>query len=256
MNKRKNIQIFKDTRFKSLNTYKTETDRLKTTNQTKVYYILDSDFKLKSTNTEQRIIVTSDDTVSSILKNCTAKQKVAALNFADPFIPGGLVKRGVFTQEGCLCRCSNLYESLTMDSCVNFYYKYNRKTKTNPINELIYSKNVMFFKDNNYLDLDRNIFVDIITCPAPIKCRDSEKIRRKIDFILYVAAQNKIDTLILGAWGCGAFLNNPYLIASIFKEELSHYKMFSNVIFAIKPNKQNNNYEIFKNIFFMEDKNE
>lgn len=43
------------------------------------------------------------------------------------------------------------------------------------------------------------------------------------------------DTLILGAWGCGAFGNDAYQTAKYFKQMLENdYKgVFSNVIFAI-----------------------
>ena len=55
--------------------------------------------------------------------------------------------------------------------------------------------------------------------------------------------------LILGAFGCGAFRNNPEIVAKAYKDVLQDYMYCFKVIdFAIIDGKYSNNYEIFKRI--------
>jgi uncharacterized protein (TIGR02452 family) len=75
----------------------------------------------------------------------------------------------------------------------------------------------------------------------------------KIKLMLSLAYLNNCDNIILGAWGCGVFKNDPQTIANFFHEilVLEEYKyMFNKVIFAVinDNNSVGNNYEIFKNI--------
>jgi uncharacterized protein (TIGR02452 family) len=39
--------------------------------------------------------------------------------------------------------------------------------------------------------------------------------------VLAVAAMHGHDTLVLGAWGCGAFGNDPEMVAELFREALA-----------------------------------
>ena len=67
--------------------------------------------------------------------------------------------------------------------------------------------------------------------------------------ILNVAIKNEDDYLILGAFGCGAFRNNPEIVAKAYKDVLQDYMYCFKVIdFAIIDGKYSNNYEIFKRI--------
>lgn len=63
-----------------------------------------------------------------------------------------------------------------------------------------------------------------------------------------VAVYSGAKTLILGAYGCGVFGQDPYEVAKIFKEILNKYpKLFKTVVFAI-PNKNSENYKAFKGV--------
>ena len=97
--------------------------------------------------------------------------------------------------------------------------------------------------------------VGIITCPAPnagvindrIDSRNimSERIKR----VLYVFKAHKHDTLLLGAFGCGVFKNNPYDVALIFREQLEsnlYRNSFRRIVFAITDPAM---YRIFKQVF-------
>ena len=68
--------------------------------------------------------------------------------------------------------------------------------------------------------------------------------------ILTVAAQNEADVLILGAFGCGAFQNDPQVVARAYNDvlaEFSHH--FRTIEFAVycRPH-DDSNYRAFKEI--------
>ena len=60
--------------------------------------------------------------------------------------------------------------------------------------------------------------------------------------------------MILGAWGCGAFGQEPEIVAKCFKSILKKYPAFDNVVFAIRncsadyENLTISNYAVFKRI--------
>ena len=60
-----------------------------------------------------------------------------------------------------------------------------------------------------------------------------------------MAVASKDKNLILGAWGCGIFGNNPETIANLFLQEIELRKgYFENVIFAI-PGEKSHNHQVF-----------
>ena len=85
--------------------------------------------------------------------------------------------------------------------------------------------------------------IDIITCAAhnqkayKLPYQELKKINyNKIKAIIESAVENNVDNLILGAYGCGAFGNDPQMVSKIFKKILideKYFKYFLNVHFAI-----------------------
>ena len=65
-------------------------------------------------------------------------------------------------------------------------------------------------------------------------------LKQRIRFVLDVAEYNNVDTLILGAFGCGVFSQYPRDVATIFNEELKTHN-FNKICFAI-PIGHNDNY--------------
>jgi len=55
--------------------------------------------------------------------------------------------------------------------------------------------------------------------------------------ILAVAAHNEVDSLVLGAWGCGVFRNAPGEVAAAFKTHLTgdgrFAGYFDHIVFAV-----------------------
>ena len=121
-----NIDVFYDTRDKSVAEFSEDTDKLlKNTFVYKDAYELISSDEMPHNN-DMEIVVIEGGTVSTaydIKKNRGGR--VAMLNFADALVPGGLVLDGASTQEENICRCTNLYESLIQKKCKEQYYDVN-----------------------------------------------------------------------------------------------------------------------------------
>ena len=190
--------------------------------------------------------------------------KVAVLNFANAYTPGGDVTRGVMAQEECLCRSSNLYEGLCLPYLLKNYYKFNkRNTGDLGSDAVIYHPGVTVIKSDDELSvpLDEAFRVDVLTCAAPYCNPDrakplsreklEEALSRRIRNILEVAISYSVDCLILGAFGCGAFNNDPEMVAECFRELLidrEYACFFKSVVFAIKRTQENANFAIFSKI--------
>lgn len=162
-------------------------------------------------------IIWSEDTVSTILEN--EGKRMAALNFADPYQPGGLVFQGMQSQEEDLCRCSNLYRAINQPIPKKFFYQYNLKVgKTT--DRIIYSPNVMFFKNPKHYGKMFPVLCDIITCAAPkIEEELSDiEIKQRMKKIIFSALHNKVECLILGRWGCGAHGNCWGMFSELWQE--------------------------------------
>lgn len=217
---------------------------------------------------EKRTKVSFEENLTLLAaKKFASKQRTAVLNFANPIEPGGGVWRGASAQEEYLCRESNLYYSLSGKQARE-YYENNQKARENDSrfsmfigsDQLIYSPNVTVIKSdtdewgshNAWTNLewprytDKWFSVDVITCAAPYFARpdfrlpDEELLRiyeRRIRNILEAAIENEAETVILGAWGCGAFHNPPRVMASAFRKvllEKRYVSAFSEVVFAVK----------------------
>lgn len=179
--------------------------------------------------------------------------KVAALNFASYKKAGGMFLEGSMAQEEALCHHSTLYNVLSgYDSIFNHY-----KTNMNDLNRGLYRDICLYSPD---IIFDNGFKCDIITCAAPnlvpvlrYKTATMDEIYSvlysRCKFILEVAVSNHVDTLILGAFGCGVFKNNPHDVANIFKSLLyneNYRSYFKQVIFAIPTGE---NYDVFNNVF-------
>ena len=216
-------------------------------------YNANSKFIEKRLNNKQIIIVDEIDSVGAVFKYVNINEITAVLNFASYNNPGGKFINGSKAQEECLCHESYLYNVLKGRIG---YYKINHKNKNKCLymDRALYSPNVRFTKEC------KDVFCDVITCAAPNKTaaqkysnvsdeENSKVLKERIEFILKIAQDNGVDNLILGAYGCGVFGQDPLEVAKIFKEFLSgKYKSFNKVIFAI-PNRLEMNYKCFKRIF-------
>lgn len=187
------------------------------------------------------------DTVSAMFKYA-AEGKTLVLNMASSKRPGGGVANGSVAQEECLFRCSNLFEI-------------SKELYPLAQDEFIYSKDVTFIKDKDYNKIFP-VSCDVITIaavnlnknhidsPEPVNPLQYQSLMlQKMNIIFKVARENGIENIILGAWGCGVFKNDPNTVAELFKVSLSSYReCFKNIVFAVINDRNSvaNNYEIFR----------
>lgn len=177
-------------------------------------------------------------------------KKIAVLNFANNLSIGG-APFYAGAQEESLCRCSTLLPCLR-EMKESFYHKHHELYCTKQMDfmgndDLIYTPGIIVFKSDERTDpiyprmMDREEWfkVNVITCAAPqmqiakiYPHNYEDVIRSRIKKILDVAAKEKNDVLILGAWGCGAFKNPIEIIARIFVDLLRNYN-FKIVEFAL-----------------------
>ena len=225
-----NIKVFENTLWMSNSFYKDETeDAMKNTE-----LIIDGASLLKEKgDKEQEIRVIHKGSVS-VVEGVVTPSRVAVLNFADALTPGGLVWKGELTQEEDLCRCSNLYSCISQEKVFDDYYGYNRSLENDIYSDrLIYSKDVLFFKDEDYWCIPIRTKCDVITCPAPVECSDKQVFVNRIKCIIGAAYSKGVGTLVLGKFGTGAFGNDSRLVATAFKEILDEYKLFDVVYFPV-----------------------
>lgn len=185
--------------------------------------------------------------------------KIAALNFASATNPGGGVRTGSRAQEESLCRCSTLYPTLAQEWLWREYYTKNREENNNlHTDACIYSPGVVICKTDTAFPERLNerdwIIVDVISCAAPnLRRRPGNRHNpeygrsitlsqealyqlhvKRAKHILHIAAANRVDALILGAFGCGAFANDPTVVARAYKEAVMEYRRhFSLIEFAV-----------------------
>ena len=170
----------------------------------------------------------------------------AVLNFASARNPGGGFLGGAQAQEESLARSSALYASLT--ACMPFYEFHRAEKSLLYSDRMIYSPRCPVFRTDNGALLDAAYTVSFITSAAPNagaiqrnRPFESEQIpavfRTRTAKLLALAVEQGCDALILGAWGCGAFRNNPAVVAAVFKELLSpgaaFHGRFKFVLFAV-----------------------
>lgn len=198
------------------------------------------------------IEVVDSDTITQAIEHSNDTDRVCILNMASPKKPGGGVSNGARAQEECIFRCTNA--ALSVDK--SFY----------PLKgvEVLYTQGLSIIKNKDY-ELIKPVRVDMITASAVnlskgFDYNDSQLVEKyldetygKIKLMIALAVRYKVDVLILGAWGCGVFKNNPHLIANMFNSALSEFKVktpIKKVVFAVinDHNSVSDNYSVFRDI--------
>ena len=79
------------------------------------------------------------------------------------------------------------------------------------------------------------------------ECR--EALKERIDTVMSIAADNNVDTLIAGAFGCGVFGNDPTQVAEMFKAWTEEHPGVIDTVMLAIPDENSANYKAFSEVF-------
>uniref|UniRef100_UPI0031E374E4 TIGR02452 family protein n=1 Tax=Streptomyces hawaiiensis TaxID=67305 RepID=UPI0031E374E4 len=171
---------------------------------------------------------------------------VAVLNFASARNPGGGYLNGAQAQEEALCRASALYSCLLETRA--FYDHHRAHRDPFYTHRVIHSPAVPVFRDDRGGLLAEPYTAGFLTSPAPnagVVLRTAPERAHELPRVLEVRAERVLETaaahgyprLVLGAWGCGVFRNDPAQVAQAFRTLLGaggrFAQTFEHVVFGI-----------------------
>jgi uncharacterized protein (TIGR02452 family) len=169
---------------------------------------------------------------------------VAALNFASAKNPGGGFLNGSQAQEESLARSTALYASLLR--APEYYQRHRALSSMMYSDAMILSPHCPIIRSDNGELLSEPELATFITAAAPnagaaARNRPEELeqipdvLRRRSEGVLAVAASEGYSSLVLGAWGCGVFRNDPAMVAGIFADHLRGFwaGRFRHIVFSV-----------------------
>ncbi|MBR1863766.1 MAG: TIGR02452 family protein [Ruminococcus sp.] len=188
-------------------------------------------------------------------------QRPLVMNFANAHSPGGGFLLGANAQEEALCRCSTLYASISSKAAKEMYRFNNTHPSRVESDYMLLSEDVCVFRGPDLALLEKPFNVGVVTVPAPNR-RGAAMLASKalcagvmgdrIRVMCAAAAEKGYRDLILGAWGCGAFGNDPKTVSGLFREILideNFGSYFDNVCFAIYGRPDSKNAAAFSQTF-------
>ncbi|MEV4118652.1 TIGR02452 family protein [Micromonospora sp. NPDC049645] len=186
-----------------------------------------------------RVEVTSESTLQAARRLAPG---AVCLVFASARNPGGGFLSGARAQEESIARSSALYPCLL--AAPGFYTFHREQRDLRYSDHVIFSPDVPVFRDDSGNLLDQPYPASFLAAAAPnlgeILRNQPEHVAgvpavlaRRARRVLEVAAAHGHRTLVLGAWGCGVFRNDPATVADAFAHALREIDRFDHVVFAI-----------------------
>ncbi|KAA0253962.1 TIGR02452 family protein [Acidobacteria bacterium ACD] len=186
-------------------------------------------------------------------------RRVAVLNYANGVEPGGGFLRGAPAQEEALCRCSALYACLTSgrDDARAYYAENLASRSALCLGAILVSPDVPFFRDEELELLDRPFLATVLTAVAPdmgwldanvaqgfepaTRVREIPGVfARRTRYVLTAARHAGCDALVAGRWGCGAFGNDPEVVAEAFAAAVAEQGgAFERIVFSTRGAAEN-----------------
>lgn len=218
-----------------------------------------------------RLLLRGCSTVQAVLDlTRQGAERIGVLNFASAKNPGGGFLHGAMAQEESLAASGGLYPTLIRHE---EYYHRNRTCGTMAYTDCaIYSPEVVFFRDQDFRLVDKPVTASVLTLPAvnlgqvlqkgedPEEAKAMMKKRMARALELFAAMGDR--TLVLGAYGCGVFRNDPREVARWWAELLAPadpgaeeddpdlWGRFPLVVFAVKDQSRRGYcYRAFEEVF-------
>ncbi|MEU2052404.1 TIGR02452 family protein [Streptomyces bungoensis] len=194
--------------------------------------------------TETVVEVTGESSLEAARR--LAGAPVAVLNFASARNPGGGYLNGAQAQEEALCRASALYTCLL--EARGFYDHHRAHRDPFYSDRVIHSPAVPVFGDDRGGLLPEPYLAGFLTAAAPnagvVRRTAPERagelpaaLARRAERVLETAAAQGYRRLVLGAWGCGVFQNDPAQVAGAFRGLLGpggrFARTFAHVVFGV-----------------------
>jgi uncharacterized protein (TIGR02452 family) len=188
-----------------------------------------------------RVEVVNESTLAAA-RALSGDGEVACLVFASAKNPGGGFLNGAQAQEESVARASALYPCLT--SVPDFYAFHRARKDLLYSDRVVYSPRVPVFRDDKGRWLEEPYQVGFLTAAAPnarfVMLTQPESAARlpsvlaeRAARVLDVAEAHGHRRLVLGAWGCGVFGNDPATVADAFTRALAARDRFDHVRFAV-----------------------
>jgi uncharacterized protein (TIGR02452 family) len=186
--------------------------------------------------------VTGESSLDAARRLAAERDGVACLNFASARNPGGGFLNGAQAQEESIARASAIYPALR--AAGDFYAFHRADRGLLYTDRVIWSPAVPVFRDDRGRFLASPYTVSFLTSAAPNRAmiaRDRPgllpevpgALARRAARVLRVAAAHGCRELVLGAWGCGVFGNDPAQVAQVFAAALRDGPWFDRVVFAV-----------------------
>ena len=186
---------------------------------------------------ETRVQVSNETTLGAARRLVERGLRPLALNFANGIQPGGGFLEGARAQEEVLCRSSALYLTLVGEA---MYAEHHKRSRPDSSDWAILSPDVPVFRMDDGMELPQPWLLSFITCAAPYapaigQPQAGNLLQKRIRRLLAIAQSYRYAALVLGAWGCGAFGNDPQRAAEDFRQALENdfSGAFSEIVFAI-----------------------
>ncbi|MGW1596326.1 TIGR02452 family protein [Streptomyces sp. NPDC002343] len=191
-----------------------------------------------------RLEVTGESSLEAARR--LADEPVAVLNFASARNPGGGYLNGAQAQEEALCRASALHTCLL--TARGFYDHHRADRDPFYTDRVIHSPGVPVFRDDRGRLLAEPYLAGFLTAAAPnagvIRRTAPERaaalpgvLAARAERVLETAAAHGYRRLVLGAWGCGVFQNDPAQVAAAFRAALGpggrFSRSFEHVVFGV-----------------------
>lgn len=211
---------------------------------------------VRGTGVTPRIEVTNESSLDAARR---LGGDVACLVFASARNPGGGFLNGAQAQEEAIARCSALHACLL--EAPEFYAHHRADADLRYTDRVIHSPAVPVFRDDRGDFLTAASTVSFLTAAAPnlgaIKRNQPQHLAsvpavlaRRAARVVGLAAHHGHRTLVLGAWGCGVFENDPAVVAATFRRAIDDHPYFERIVFAVLDKRAGEpTYEAFARAF-------